>query len=275
MFPELRQILLKLHLTADPEAFLTVFSLTMARMGAAVRFIPFLGGETIPGNVQIGWTVMIAIVLYPSQSTQLPGGQVPGFLPYVALLVKELLIGTLIGLLVQIVFSAVQTAGSLMEFGAELKPQEIMAPQAPAATGPLSTFMGQAAILIYLTAGIHLIFIRALADTYSIVPLFVTPSFQPGFLTLAELAGKIAAGFVVVAFQLSAPVLLVLVMIKLGSNMIFRMSFAGMRTDPLQPVGTIAVYALLFLAAGLLSEEIVRQANGYLVQLQQFMLRLR
>ncbi len=273
--PELRRLLLQLNITADPGQFLAIYTLTIARLGAALPFIPFLGGPTVPGQVRVGLVMLIGIVLYPALSNQLPGGQAPDAGLYLALLLKELVVGSLIGVLVQIVFAAVEGAGSLIEFAAELKPQQIQAPQVPAATGPLSSLMGQAAIVIYLSAGLHLIFLRALADSYTVIPLAAIPRFRPGLVPLAEFAGRITSGFIVTAFQLSAPFILVLALMKIGSNLIFRMSFAGLRADPLQPLGSLAVFGILFLSAGLLSEEILRQALGYLASVRQFVQAIR
>jgi len=274
ILPEMRDILSRLNIHADPVSFLTVFILIMARIGAAVPFIPFLGGQAVPGNVQVGLITAFAIALYAPLSAGMPGKAL-GLSEFVVLLVKELLIGVVIGLLVQVVFAAVEAAGGLIEFAAELKQELIFAPQVPTATGPLSSLFGQVAIVVYLTAGVHLALLRALADSYSVIPLLTVPMFREGFPRLAEEAARISGGFVLVAFQLSAPIILVLAMIKIGSNLVFRVSFAAVRTDPLQPLGVLAAVGVLFMAAGLFREEIVRQAAFYLAEIQRFVLGLR
>jgi flagellar biosynthetic protein FliR len=270
----IHELLLKLNITTDPQVFLTIFTLAVARIGAALPFIPFLGGDAVPAQVQITLSMLIAGVLYPALSAQ-TGGVVPHFPEYVAYLAKELMIGCLIGIMIKIVFTAVEGAGSLMEFTASLKPDEIFAPQLPTATGPLSRFFGQAAVVLYLTAGVHLLFLQALADSYGIVPLLAFPAFRPGFLPLAELAGRIAGGFITVAFQLAAPVILLLVLMQIGSNLVFRMSFAGVKQDPLQPLATLALYGSLFMAFAVMAAEIVRQSLIYLDQIRGFMRGLR
>jgi flagellar biosynthetic protein FliR len=271
---ELREILARLNIHVNLDEFLTVFTLSMARIGAAVPFVPFLGGQSVPGNVALGLTFTVSIVLFPFLSAQMHG-PAPGLNAYLGLLVKELLIGSLIGILVQIVFAAVEAAGGLMEFSAGLKPQEILAPQSPTATGPLSLLLGNAAIVVYLAAGLHLILIRSLADSYNVIPLFTVPAFRPGFLPLAEFTGRVTAGFISVAFELCAPVILLLTLIKIGTALIFRVAFAGVRDDPFQPFGALAAFGMLFLAASFYSEEIVRIGGGYISQLQQVMIGLR
>lgn len=55
-------------------------------------------------------------------------------------------------------------------------------------------------------------------------------------------------GLFAVAFQLSAPVILMLVLIKVGSGVIFLASFRGVFNDPFQPLGAMAALGTLFLA---------------------------
>ncbi len=64
-------------------------------------------------------------------------------------------------------------------------------------------------------------------------------------------------------------------LIRLGSNLIFRTSFAAVRQDPLQPLLTIAAFGLLFVSAGLLSDQIVSLGAGYLAEVSRFVERLR
>jgi flagellar biosynthetic protein FliR len=272
-FAEIRQILSHFGVDTDPEAFVTLFTLAMARMGAAVRFVPFLGGTQVPGNVQVALTVLIAAVLYPTLTAN--SGPTPGFGLYLALLVKEVLVGVLIGLLVQIVFAAVEAAGTLVEFSAGLKPAEIMAPGMLPANSDYGRLLAQAAIVLYLSAGVHFIFIRTLADSYNLVPLLSFPAYRPGFPALAIFVGKLSAGFIAVAFQLSAPIILLLALIQIGSNFVFRTSFASVKQDPFQPLGSMAVCAAVFLAAGLWSGEWIRQAGTYLGEIRMFLIGLR
>jgi hypothetical protein len=275
VFDAIREFLARAHVPSDPMAFATVHTLIMARMAAALPFIPFFGGETVPGNVQIGWVILVSFVLYPAMWPSIEAQGVPGFPLYLALLLKETLIGALIGIMTQIVFSAVEAAGALIEFAAGLKPGEILAPQTPTATGPVAKLLGQTAVVLYLSAGIHLVFIASLADSYSILPLLKFPaiSSRPEALALAELAGRIAGGFLTVAFQLSAPTVLIVVLIQVGSGLVLRIT--SIRDDPFQTLRSLAVCGVLFVSAGLLSEEILRQSGSYLGQVRTFLQTLQ
>jgi flagellar biosynthetic protein FliR len=266
---EVHSILRQAGIQADPGSFLTIYVLVIARLGAALPFIPFLGGELVPGNVRVALAMLVGIVLYPYLA---PGfGTGLAFDQFFAFLMKELLIGALFGMLVQIVFAAVEAAGSLIESTAGLRPDEFLAPQLPSATGPLSRLMGHTAIVLYLTAGLHLLFIQSLVDSYAILPLHEFPAFRPGFLPLAQAAGQITSQFFLLALQFSLPIMLMLVLIKLGTGFIFRMSFAGVREDPFQSLASLAVLGGLFLAAGMYGSEMVKAGAGILLRFGHFL----
>jgi len=208
--------------------------------------------------------LLIGMILYPSTATGQGGGASPGFGLFVALVFKEVLTGAVIGIIVQIFFLAATEAGSLIEFQAGLKPDEIFAPQLTGTSGPMSRLMGQLALVTCVTTGLHLHIIRGIADSYAIVPLLSFPAFGAGFLPVASLAGKITAGFFWVAFQLSAPVIVMLVLIKIGTALLFRLSFAGVQQDPVSPLTGFTAYAALLVSAGLISSEIFSQASRYM-----------
>ena len=270
---DLRFILPKLGLHTDPDAFLTLFTLAMARTGAALPLIPFLGGRTVPGQVRLGLSILMGILLYPTFAAQ--SSEVPRFIGYLPLLLKEILAGAVIGLLVQILFAAAEAAGSFIETVAELRPQEFLAPQLQSASGPLSALLGQAAIVLFVTAGVHLLVIRAIADSYTVLPLLSMPSMQAGALSLAEEVGKVSVSFFIVAFQLAAPILLVLVMIKMASAFMFRMSFARVSSDPFHSAAPLAAYGLLFLGAAIYGQDIANIGGRYVNEIYRFVRALR
>jgi flagellar biosynthesis protein FliR len=269
-FAEVRSILRQAGVQADLDTFLSIYLLATARIGAALPFIPFLGGEMVPATVRVALAMLVGIVFYPYLAPGFGGAPLTfdRFFPY---LIKELLIGALFGLMVQIVFAAVEAAGSLIESAAGLRPDEILAPQVPSAGGPVSRLMGQTAIVLYVTAGLHLLFIQTLADSYATLPLHEFPRFRPGFLPLAQAAGHITSQFLVLALRFSAPIMLLVLLIKIGAGFIFRMSFAGVREDPFQPLAGLAVLGGLFLAAGLYSVEIVKAGADLLLQFGRFL----
>ena len=271
--PQIRQVLLAAGIHTDPDAYLAVFTLATARFGAAAPLIPFLGSDPVPGSVLGALAALFAFVLCPSLSQEITVA--PRFDEFLGLLLKEILVGTLIGLLVQIFFSAAEAVGTMAEYIAGLKQMDILFPQNPSASGPLSLLLGQAAIAIYLGAGVHLLLLRAIADSYTVLPLLAPmPTFAPGYNALAVEAGRLSGGFLTTALQIGAPVMFVLVFLRLASNLAIRMSVA-FRDDPLQPIGSLAVFGVLMLGAGLIASGLVEHATAAIPVIRQMLLSLR
>ena len=76
----------------------------------------------------------------------------------------------------------------------------------------MGLFQFQLALVIFLFLNGHLIFIRALADSFGRIPLFDFPHLAAP-ASVAQLMGRISGQVLVVAIQLGAPVLLTLFLV--------------------------------------------------------------
>ena len=94
------------------QSFLALFFLAMARVSTAIYFVPFFGGQAVPGRVRAGLAVILAAVLAPNLAHTAPALN-PVLL--VALLAKEIMIGALMGIACQFVFYGIQMAGILID----------------------------------------------------------------------------------------------------------------------------------------------------------------
>jgi type III secretory pathway component EscS len=66
---------------------------------------------------------------------------------------------------------------------------------------------------------------------------------------------------------------LIVVLIQVGSGLLLRIT--SIRDDPFQTLRSLAVCGVLFVSAGLLSEEILRQSGSYLGQVRTFLQTLQ
>src|SRR3954452_18430874 len=101
-----QSLLNSIGLHYDIRLWLTVFALIFARVTAAVVFTPFLGGRSVPGIIKAGLGVVLSAAMLPALAgtENLPAS---GLL-FVALLVKEAVVGATLGFLAQLVFYSVQ-----------------------------------------------------------------------------------------------------------------------------------------------------------------------
>jgi flagellar biosynthesis protein FliR len=206
----LQRVLQSLGYRENVSDFLVVFGLALGRVLTAVTLAPFLGGQAVASNVKIGFSVVLTALLLPG----LTRGQAAPANPvlFVALLAKEVMIGVTIGFIAQLLMYAVQTAGALIDVQRGMDQPGLHAPQLAGNVSAMGMFQFQIALVIFLFLNGHLIYIRALADSFNRIPLLEFPRLL-SHTSLAELMARISGQLFVIAFQLGAPVLLTLFLV--------------------------------------------------------------
>src|ERR1044072_9407820 len=114
MLPSLQTLVTHLGFHTDVYSLLIIFSLTFARVAGAITQLPFLGAPSVPGQAKAGLSVLIASILLPAlvgngTHTDITSGM------FMALLVKELMIGLTLGIVAQLVFYAIQMSGVIID----------------------------------------------------------------------------------------------------------------------------------------------------------------
>src|SRR6056297_2474472 len=96
------------------EIILTSF-LIFVRVGALMATAPFFSNGSIPVQVKVFLSLVLAVMLFPVIPVQDMGIPVDAnMLQIVVAVIKELLVGVALGLTGQILFASLQIAGELM-----------------------------------------------------------------------------------------------------------------------------------------------------------------
>ncbi len=243
----LQKILTGLGFHTDITMFFVLFGLGMSRMAAAITLNPFLGGAAVPARIKVGLAVIVTAVLFPSIAGDISGFQVTPVL-FVALLVKESMIGATIGFLSQLIFYAVQMAGTLIDTQRGMNQATFFAPQLPGNVSLIGQLKFQAALVLFLVLDGHLMFLRALHSSFQQVPLAAFPHFKSGVSALAEQVIRISADMLVVALQLSAPVLLALFLMDVAFGALGKVAPQINVHSESQPVKSLVGLIVFFLA---------------------------
>ncbi|MBI1352762.1 MAG: hypothetical protein GC160_00340 [Acidobacteria bacterium] len=209
--PTLREIARSLGLGGDPAAYLAVFGLALARLVTAISLAPFLGGKSVPNQVKVGLAAAMTILLFPllDPVAEAP----PPTLLWVALLVKEVLIGALLGLLSQLVFFAIQMGGALIDTQRGMNQFSFFAPQLQGNTSALGLLQFQAALVVFLALDGHLVFLQALADSFQTTPVNAFPPVVADGMAFVDRLARFSADLFLIALQLAAPVMAALFLI--------------------------------------------------------------
>ena len=192
------------------------FFLVLTRLSPLFLFAPLFSSKLVPVRVRGIVAVALAIGLSP---LALAGADTPtGALEIAGLVVKELLVGLAFAFAVGMLLAALQVAGSFIDtligfaFGAAVDPL----------TGNQGTVIAQlyglVGVMVFVAINGDQIVVRGFAETYELVGLLEMPALS------ALLDGAIEAftGIFAAALQVSAPVVLALVLTDAAFGLVTR-----------------------------------------------------
>lgn len=242
------------ELTAKTNLTLTILTvaLLLCRVLPVITLSPFMGGEVVPSEVKLGLSVMLAGVLFPAVAGSL--AKVPiHLLPYVMLLLKELFVGLCIAFIVDMVFQAAQVAGNFVDTVSGAQMAQVMVPQLRQNVSLFSSLWMQISVVLFLTLDGHHLVIRALADSFEVVPINGFPHFAHGFWPFFDLIIHVFAKMFEVALAIAAPAFLASFLADLALGMMNRVApqiqvyFISMQIKPVITVmiGLICIDLIL------------------------------
>ncbi len=192
------------------------FLLIFARIAAFLTVVPFFAWRGIPAVLRIYFSIVLSVLLVLSWEGRvlLP----PNDLGLAVLLGKEIISGLVLGFLVYLFFSVFLMSGQFMDHKAGL----MMAGSFDPLFGGQVTIVGRffyfLAVVFYLTIdGHHLLFL-SLKESFRLLPLegsFVSSPVAWHYL-------KIFSGIFLLAFQIAAPVIIVIWLMDIALGFLSR-----------------------------------------------------
>jgi flagellar biosynthetic protein FliR len=193
---------------------LTRLGLLLIRPGTLIMLMPGIGGSHVEARVKVGLVVLLAIGLLPS--VPVPSAAID--VPLVILVAREAAIGLSIGFVLHALMVGAEFAGHLsgqqigFSYGATIDPQSGVR------NNVVSTLYSLLATLGFLAINGHHTVLRALAASYSRLPI------GAGHID-ASLVGAVRDIFAlvfVVGVSLAAPIVAVLLVVELIVGLISR-----------------------------------------------------
>lgn len=178
-------------------AFLLVF----VRVTAFFLVMPLFSYRTIPTTFKVGFGFFLSLIIFFSMEA--PVFEING--SYYLLIIKEMLIGLLIGFIAYLIMSAIQIAGGLVDFQMGFGMVNVMDPQ----TGAQSPIMGQylyiIALFFLLTVNGHHLILDGIYYSYQFIPL--DQAWLPiGSERVVEYAVRSFSTVFMIALQMSLPI---------------------------------------------------------------------
>lgn len=193
------------------------FALILIRVSAFLVSWPVFGSGVVPPPVKILFALLITFILYPVVGHKVFTSDILNE-KIIALVAREAIVGVTIGYLTRIFFLTVSMAGNLVSTSMGLSTAQVLNPMLAENSTSMEQFLTILATLFFLAINGHQIFILSFVQSFEVIPLtFESLSFA-GFSNI----GKMAESILVIAIQLSAPVLISLLFMNIAMAIIGR-----------------------------------------------------
>lgn len=232
------------------------FLICTARIGALVGSMPVFSGGQTPMRFKTALAVAFSLVLFPVVDPLLPRLV---FEPFTLgmLLAREVMLGVMVGFIARLIFTAVEFGGTIIGYQMGFAVAEVFDPQNQRQISLMSQFQNVFAILIFLAVDGHHLLLRAMVESFRMVPPAAEIINREVIPYLMELTGDMF----ILGVKFSAPILAVLLLSSLIMGIMSRV-FPQLNVFMLSfPVNIGLAFLLLGLTlnmvAGLLSREFV------------------
>lgn len=150
--------------TFDIEVLFLVFM----RMSGAVLFNPMLGRSNVPTIFKGAFSLLAAIVVYPTL-----GGihvQTGGIVGLTVQSLLELSVGFGLGIIVSILFSVVLLSGEMIDAQMGLAMSSFYDPHSGVSMPILGSFFNALMILVFFASNAHLTLLTLVSDSFGVIP---------------------------------------------------------------------------------------------------------
>ncbi len=199
----------------DPKMVLS-FYLTLFRISVVLFIMPFFG-DTLPNLVKAALLIVLTLAVWPKLS--FPPSYYPanGFNIGV-MFVGELVLGLTLGCIVRMIIATVQIGGAIINFQMGFSMVNSFDPLTGMEEPMTTQFIYMCTMLTFLSLDGHLHLIKALGDSFSIVPpggLFLSPALMNEVMLFSK-------QMFILGVRIAAPVIMALFLVDLALALISR-----------------------------------------------------
>ncbi len=202
-------------MTLTYNAFL-VFLLVLTRLTGALVLNPILGRRAVPAILKVGLALIISIMVFPALGDTATPFPTP--LSFMLALVREIVIGYALGLMVNLLISALLVGGEIMDMEMGASVAKIYDPQSNVSMPLTGTALNVMLTLIFFSTNAHLTLIRLVAESFRMFP--------PGPTMIASEIGRyipaILGDVLVLGLKIAMPVLTIELLSEAGLGVLMR-----------------------------------------------------
>lgn len=197
---------------------LSLFFLILARVSVFFSLFPFFSSQAIPNLSKIGLALLVALALYPV--VDLKGSVAPSSpVAMVRLTLGELVVGLMLGILLQVFFEGVRMMGEVVGFQTGFSITNILDPQNGVQVSVLSNMAYLMCVVLFLLLNGHHVLLNSIRESFEIIRVGTVGLSEKSF---EEILGKCGQMFAI-AVKIGAPVIACLLLVNLALGIVTKM----------------------------------------------------
>jgi type III secretion protein T len=249
-------------------AFLALMFLFMGRMLPIISLAPFFGARILPQPVKVTFAISLFIILFPQLST-ITTSPLDFDLRLMLCLMKEAIVGLIMGFMISLPFIIVQNAGIMIDHqrgGASLMVND---PTIQNQSSPLGTFFNFLFIFLFFLMDGPFLVIDAVSQSYNILPpdQFLDSSIfnlnSPMTTDIVKSMGKV----MIISTQLAAPALIMALMTDFFLGIANRLAPQVQITFLGMPLKSLLVLMIIFFGWELMLRQFVTEGYSWITYL--------
>lgn len=154
----------------NPITVLSVFFLTLARILPILVLAPFLGARNVPTVIRMMFGISLVAIFLP-QNLLSVHQEIPYGMTFIGFLIKELLIGSVLGFFAAAPFYFAQMSGSLIDHQRGSSALQVTDPTTQSQTGSLGILYNYLLIALFFSLGGPFLFFDGIAASYQMIPV--------------------------------------------------------------------------------------------------------
>ncbi|MCX7795024.1 MAG: flagellar biosynthetic protein FliR [bacterium] len=191
------------------------FLLIFLRIFAIISVFQPFSIRTIPTSIRLLLTIAMSFILLQLYSLK----ELPDMNMLLALGIKEIIVGLIIGFLANIIFYMLQMVGQIIDFQVGLSLANIINPAFDIQVSPVGDLLFVLGMFIFLASGGYLQVIEAFGYSFNIVPLGIVNLSNYIFGEAFKLLGNFTLQ---VALRFSAPIISTILLVDIIIGIIAR-----------------------------------------------------
>lgn len=242
-------------------SFLEAVMLASVRMLAFLVIAPPFSHNAFPLRIKAMLGIGLAVAVSPQVSKGYVSPDTAGF---VTALLKEFLVGALLGFLVMIVFSAIQSAGNLIDLFGGFQLAQAFDPQSMINGAQFARLFNMTSLALLFASGGYQLIIGGLARSFTALPLGEGVELGSPVHALTEAVGQMLLS----SLQIAGPLIVVLFLADAGLGLLTRVApalNAFALGFPLKILITLTLASTVFVAMPRIVESVTGQSVAALL----------